>query len=117
MLSDPIRTCLVAVLIGHAWPAVAQTPPAGAPTAAPATHPMPPPIARPTTPTPQPKPEDAKVPVPPVQHRSALRGAPSAAPVPVESWSNANRVVDEVGGWRAYLKEAHGLPAPTERGK
>ena len=117
MLSCPTRTCLVAVLIGHAWPAVAQTPPAGAPTAAPATQPMTPPMARSTTPAPRPQPEDAKAPVPPVQHRSALRAAPSAAPVPVESWSNANRVVDEVGGWRAYLKEAHGLPPQPEKGK
>ncbi|MFM2185994.1 MAG: hypothetical protein ACO26F_08840 [Burkholderiaceae bacterium] len=54
-------------------------------------------------------PDDAQAPVPPVVHRSALR-AFAADPVPVGSWVNANRLVDELGGWRAYLKEAHGMP-------
>lgn len=54
-------------------------------------------------------PDDAQAPVPPVVHRSALR-AFAADPVPVGSWVNANRLVDEAGGWRAYLKEAHGMP-------
>lgn len=60
------------------------------------------------------QPEDAKAPVPPVVHRSALSNRRTADPIPVESWSQANRVVDEVGGWRSYLKEAHGMPAATE---
>ena len=113
MLSYPTRAFLVAVILGHGWPTAAQTPPAGTPTTPPAMQPM----ARPIAPAPRPKPEDAKAPVPPVQHRSALPGVSAAAAVPVESWSNANRVVDEVGGWRAYLKEAHGLPAQAEKGK
>lgn len=46
-------------------------------------------------------------------HRSALRREPNATPEPVGSWPEANRVVDEVGGWRSYLKEAHGSPASS----
>jgi hypothetical protein len=37
--------------------------------------------------------------------------------VPVGSWSDANRVVDEVGGWKTYLKEAHGQPPAQEKAK
>lgn len=115
MPSFPIRTCWAAVLLGHTWFAAAQTSPTGAPMkpaaiVTPAARPQ----AEDAT---RPRAEDAKAPVPPVQHRSALRGAPAVAAVPVESWSNANRVVDQVGGWRAYLKEAHGLPASAEKGK
>ena len=115
MLSYPVRTCLAAVLLGHTWFAAAQTPPTAAPVKPAAIGtPAPRPQVEDAT---RPRAEDAKAPVPPVQHRSALRGAPAAAAIPVESWSNANRVVDEVGGWRAYLKEAHGLPASAEKGK
>lgn len=122
--ASPARTLLpaalsLAALLVHAWPAAAQNPPR--PHAGPAA----PAAASPSTPavpaaSPQrPSPEDAQARVPPVQHRSALRSAPSvapAAPVAVESWPQANRVVDEVGGWRAYLKEAHGMAPSPEKG-
>ena len=55
----------------------------------------------------------AHAPFPAELHRSALRRGPNAAPEPVGSWPEANRVVDEVGGWRSYLKEAHGSPASS----
>ena len=62
------------------------------------------------------QPHDVSAPVPPVVHRSALRPmAPDA--VPVGSWSDANRVVDEAGGWKAYLREAHGQPPTVEKAK
>ncbi len=62
------------------------------------------------------QPHDVSAPVPPVVHRSALRPmAPDA--VPVGSWSDANRVVDEAGGWKAYLREAHGQPPAVEKAK
>lgn len=38
---------------------------------------------------------------------------PKPTPEPVGSWPEANRVVEEVGGWRSYLKEAHGLPGSS----
>ncbi|MFM8638275.1 MAG: hypothetical protein ACKOER_11255, partial [Betaproteobacteria bacterium] len=38
---------------------------------------------------------------------------PKPTPEPVGSWPEANRVVEEVGGWRSYLKEAHGSPASS----
>lgn len=60
--------------------------------------------------------DDPNAPVPPAVHRSALRPRSPEA-VPVGSWSDANRVVDEVGGWKAYLKEAHGLPKNGEKAK
>lgn len=46
-------------------------------------------------------------------HHSALRREPNPMPEPVGSWPEANRVVDEVGGWRSYLKQAHGLPGAS----
>lgn len=84
-------------------PALAQTPAASRPAAS---------LTAP--PAPRPQAHDANAPVPPVLHRSALRPRSPDA-VPVGSWSEANRVVDEVGGWKAYLKEAHGLPKESEK--
>ncbi len=85
----------------------ANSPVAGAP--------VPTPMAA-RTPSTRWNPLDAQAPVPAVVHRSALR--PSAAePIPVGSWLNANRVVEEAGGWRAYLKEAHGIPSGPEKAK
>lgn len=83
--------------------------------------PLPPP---PQSPPPSParaQPEDPKAVVPPVIHRSAVRSAARSETPPVGSWADANRVVDQVGGWKAYLKEAHSAPpaaapsAPTEK--
>jgi hypothetical protein len=51
-------------------------------------------------------PLDAKAAVPPVRHRSALRGYRSAHEVPATPWREANDTVGRVGGWRAYAREA-----------
>lgn len=88
--------------------ALAQAP--AAPNAPPAQ------AALPAPPAPRAQAHDANAPVPPAQHRSALRPR-SADAVPVGSWSEANRVVDEVGGWKAYLKEAHSQPKEPEKTK
>lgn len=60
---------------------------------------------------------DARTPVPPVIHRSAIpRPAPSTASpstAPTATWVESNRLVDQIGGWKAYLREAHGSPAPA----
>jgi hypothetical protein len=86
-----------------------------------ASPPTSPPASTPEhrSPSPAPRraaPDDASAPVPPVVHRSALRPRSPDA-VPVGSWSEANRVVDEVGGWKAYLKEAHNHPKGPEAAK
>jgi len=106
-----------ALLLGPPNLAVAQS--AQSAQSAPATQATgtPGPTTPAAPPAPRAQPENPQAAVPPVLHRSALRSAPTAAPVPVGSWSDANRVVDEVGGWRSYLKEAHGMPTPPEKKK
>jgi hypothetical protein len=50
--------------------------------------------------------------VPPINHCSVLRppmaaSSPGSAPPPAPSaWREANRAVDQAGGWRAYAREA-----------
>jgi hypothetical protein len=52
-------------------------------------------------------PLDAKAPVPPVAHRSALGAYRASREVAVGSWRDANDTVTRIGGWRVYLREAN----------
>ncbi len=52
--------------------------------------------------------------LPPGQYRSALEGyQPYGENKPVP-WRQANDTVGQVGGWRAYAKEAAGAQAPAD---
>ncbi len=55
-------------------------------------------------PAPAPDPLDAKAPVPPLQHRSALADYRPGDDARVP-WRQANDEVDRIGGWRAYARE------------
>lgn len=46
------------------------------------------------------------------RYRSAFAGFRAFAEQPVGSWRQANEVVSDVGGWRAYAREAQGIGAP-----
>jgi hypothetical protein len=55
---------------------------------------------------------DAKATVAPLVHRSAFatyRNFPDAPPIP---WKQANDTVGQIGGWRAYAREAAQPEAP-----
>lgn len=65
-------------------------------------------------PTAPPDPLDAAAPVPPAVHRSVLRGGWGRADASAVPWAEANRTVNQVGGWRAYAREK--LPAEPETG-
>lgn len=92
----------------------AQTPTAAQPQT-PLTHPAPSRAAEPSAPKhARAQADNPNAPVPAVVHRSALRGGRASEGVAVESWPQANRLVYEVGGWRSYLRQAHGLASPQE---
>ena len=55
-------------------------------------------------------PADAKAPVPAVVYLSPLRAYQGFADAPVGSWRDANALVYQRGGWRAYARET-ALPA------
>lgn len=68
--------------------------------------------AAPATPARLPDPTDARQPVPPLVHRSALAPASAAAlDSPPVAWPAANAQVGRIGGWRAYAREAGAGPA------
>lgn len=98
LLTPLLTPLLIAIGIG-ACPAAAQTP---GPTA-----------GKPMPSAARAQPEDPQAAVPPVVHRSALRPAARTEAPSVGSWAEANRVVDQVGGWKAYLREAHGQQPPA----
>jgi hypothetical protein len=52
-------------------------------------------------------PLDARATVPPAVYRSALGSYRALREQPVGSWRAANETVHGIGGWRAYLREAH----------
>ncbi len=62
----------------------------------------------------RPDPLDARAPVAPLVHRSALGAWRSVGDVPVGSWKDANETVNRIGGWRAYAREAAAPAAPTQ---
>ena len=46
----------------------------------------------------------------PVQYHSPIQTYQHYRPTPVQPWSASNQTVQDVGGWRAYAKEAGGQP-------
>jgi hypothetical protein len=52
------------------------------------------------------EPTDAHAAVPPVIYRSALANHQPLTDAPAITWPQANRTVGQVGGWRAYAREA-----------
>ena len=58
-------------------------------------------------------PTDARVPVPQVQHRSALAGYRALTDVPAIPWREANDTVTRIGGWRSYAREARAPQPPA----
>lgn len=76
----------------------------------------------------RPDPTRTGTPVPALQHRSALQTYRRLTDTPRGDWRAANAEVARIGGWRAYLREAHrpdpatsapgtpGAPLPTSGG-
>lgn len=56
--------------------------------------------------TARPAPDDPRAPVPAVQYQSPLAGYRAHAEPDVGSWRAANERVGQVGGWKAYAREA-----------
>lgn len=52
-----------------------------------------------------PDPTNPAASVPPVQYRSDLRRFQGAGDTPISSWAEANRTVNQIGGWRVYARE------------
>lgn len=66
-----------------------------------------------TAPSARPDPTRVDAPVPLLQHRSALQAYRRHAEQPLGDWRAANDEVARIGGWRAYLREAHAPEAPA----
>ena len=62
--------------------------------------------------TTRPDPADPKVSVPPVIYVSPLKQYQPLGDEPVTSWKAANELVEKIGGWQVYAKEAQ-APAPA----
>ena len=56
--------------------------------------------------TSRPAPDDPRAPVPPLQYQSPLAGYRAHAEQDIGSWRAANERVGQVGGWKAYAREA-----------
>jgi hypothetical protein len=52
-------------------------------------------------------PTDPRAEVPPLHHASALDRYRRLSPEPLGDWRAAHDTVARIGGWRAYLREAH----------
>jgi hypothetical protein len=69
----------------------------------------------------RPDPADPAASVPKLQHRSALADYRRHADPPPADWKGANQLVDRIGGWRAYAREAAqgaaSAPAPAQAHK
>ena len=57
----------------------------------------------------RPDPADPKISVPPAVYVSPLRQYQPLGDDQVTSWKAANEIVEKIGGWRAYAKEAQEL--------
>lgn len=64
------------------------------------------------TPPARPDPTRIEAEVPALQHRSALQQYRRLTDEPRRDWRAANAEVARIGGWRAYLREAH-TPEPA----
>jgi hypothetical protein len=58
-------------------------------------------------------PLDAQAAVPPVRFSSAFTPYRRMSDAPVGSWREANDTVTQIGGWRAYAREANTPPPPA----
>ena len=63
-------------------------------------------------PSPRPDPTQIDAAVPPLRHHSALQRYRPLTDEPRRDWRAANAEVARIGGWRAYLREAH-TPEPA----
>ena len=61
----------------------------------------------------RPNPLQADAPVPPLRHTSALTRYKAHTEVEVGAWRKANDLTAQIGGWRAYAREAHAPDAPA----
>lgn len=60
----------------------------------------------------RPNPLQADAPVPPLRHHSAFARYKAHAEVEVGAWRQANDLTAQIGGWRAYAREAHAPDSP-----
>lgn len=61
----------------------------------------------------RPNPLQADAPVPPLRHTSALSRYKTHTEVEVGAWRQANDLTAQIGGWRAYAREAHAPDSPA----
>ena len=61
----------------------------------------------------RPNPLQADAPVPPLRHTSALTRYKAHTEVEVGAWRKANDLTAQIGGWRAYAREANAPDAPV----
>lgn len=70
--------------------------------------------AQTSAPHPQrPEPLQADAPVPPLRHTSAFARYKAHTEIEVGAWRQANDLTAQIGGWRAYAREAHAPDAPA----
>lgn len=70
--------------------------------------------AQPSASAPQrPNPLQADAPVPPLRHTSPFVRYKAHTEVEVGGWRQANDLTAQIGGWRAYAREAHAPDAPA----
>ena len=60
----------------------------------------------------RPNPLQADAPVPPLRHNSALSRYKAHTEVEVGAWRQANDLSAQIGGWRAYAREAQAPDSP-----
>lgn len=63
-------------------------------------------LATPALAAPRPDPADPAASAPKLQHRSALADYKRRADPTPSDWKAANDLVERIGGWRAYAREA-----------
>lgn len=61
----------------------------------------------------RPSPLQADAPVPPLRHTSPFARYKAHTEVEVGDWRQANDLTAQIGGWRAYAREAHAPDAPA----
>ena len=61
----------------------------------------------------RPSPLQADAPVPPLRHTSPFARYKAHTEVEVGGWRQANDLTAQIGGWRAYAREAHAPDAPA----
>jgi hypothetical protein len=64
-----------------------------------------------------PDPSDPKAPVTPLKYQSAFEGYKPYTDEPLVPWKAANDKVREIGGWRAYARQASEPDASTAPAK